>query len=129
VPRDGVRPTLLTAYGGFKQNVFDDFLAAARYLVESGWTAGKLAIEGASNGGLLMGAATTQAPGLFRAVMCGVPLLDMVRYHKFGLDAAWISEGGRVRVREGTAADVICLQLAATLGACVVGVSCRMRSW
>ena len=78
-----------------KQNVFDDFTAAARYLIDSRWTSrDKLAIFGASNGGLLMGAATTQAPELWKAVVCGVPLLDMVRYHKFGLGAAWMSEYG-----------------------------------
>jgi prolyl oligopeptidase len=78
-----------------KQNVFDDFVAAARYLVDSGWTArDRLAIYGGSNGGLLMGAATVQAPDLFKAVVCAVPLLDMVRYHRFGLGAAWISEYG-----------------------------------
>jgi prolyl oligopeptidase len=78
-----------------KQNVFDDFVAAARYLIDSGWTSrDKLAIYGASNGGLLVGAATVQAPELFKVVVCGVPLLDMVRYHKFGLGAAWMSEYG-----------------------------------
>ncbi|HZJ63459.1 MAG TPA: prolyl oligopeptidase family serine peptidase [Kofleriaceae bacterium] len=78
-----------------KQNVFDDFLAAARYLVDSGWTSrDRLAIYGGSNGGLLVGAATVQAPELFKAVVCAVPLLDMVRYHKFGLGAAWMSEYG-----------------------------------
>ena len=78
-----------------KQNVFDDFLAAARYLVDSGWTSrDRLAIYGGSNGGLLVGAATVQAPELFKAAVCAVPLLDMVRYHKFGLGAAWMSEYG-----------------------------------
>jgi prolyl oligopeptidase len=78
-----------------KQNVFDDFLAAARYLIDSGWTSrDRLAIFGGSNGGLLVGAAMVQAPELFKAVVCAVPLLDMVRYHKFGLGAAWISEYG-----------------------------------
>jgi prolyl oligopeptidase len=78
-----------------KQNVFDDFLGAARYLIGERWTSpDKLAIGGASNGGLLVGAATVQAPELFKAVVCGVPLLDMVRYHKFGLGAAWMSEYG-----------------------------------
>jgi prolyl oligopeptidase len=78
-----------------KQNVFDDFIAAATYLETSGWTSpAKLAIYGGSNGGLLMGAATTQAPEKFAAVVCFVPLLDMVRYHKFGLGKAWITEYG-----------------------------------
>ena len=78
-----------------KQHVFDDFIAAAHYLIDNRWTSPqKLAIRGASNGGLLVGAATVQAPELFKAVVCGVPLLDMVRYHMFGLGAAWMSEYG-----------------------------------
>jgi prolyl oligopeptidase len=78
-----------------KQNVFDDFIGAARYLIDSGWTSpDKLAISGGSNGGLLVGAALTQAPELFKAVACAVPLLDMVRYHKFGLGSAWMTEYG-----------------------------------
>ena len=78
-----------------KQNVFDDFIAAAHYLIDQHWTSpAKLAIRGASNGGLLVGAAMVQAPELFKAVVCGVPLLDMVRYHKLGLGAAWMSEYG-----------------------------------
>ncbi len=80
---------------GNKQNTFDDFLAAARYLQSSGWTnAERLAISGGSNGGLLVGAAMTQAPSLFRAVVCAVPLLDMVRYHQFGSGKTWIPEYG-----------------------------------
>jgi prolyl oligopeptidase len=78
-----------------KQTVFDDFIAAASYLASSGWTsADKLAIHGGSNGGLLVGAAAVQAPEKFKAIVCAVPLLDMVRYHKFGLGKAWISEYG-----------------------------------
>lgn len=78
-----------------KQNVFDDFLAAADYLVAEGWTApAHLAIMGGSNGGLLVGAAMTQRPELFRAVVCGVPLLDMLRYHLFGSGRTWIPEYG-----------------------------------
>ncbi len=80
---------------GLKQNVFDDFIAAAEYLVREQWTATRhLAIEGRSNGGLLVGAAMTQRPDLYRAVICGVPLLDMVRYHLFGIGRAWIPEYG-----------------------------------
>jgi len=78
-----------------KQNVFDDFIAAASYLESQGWTSpDKLAIYGGSNGGLLMGAAAVQAPEKFKAIVCFVPLLDMLRYHKFGLGKAWISEYG-----------------------------------
>ncbi len=78
-----------------KQNVFDDFIAAAEYLVKEGYTSpGKLAIRGGSNGGLLVGAAMTQRPDLFGAVICAVPLLDMVRYHKFGSGKTWIPEYG-----------------------------------
>lgn len=78
-----------------KQNVFDDFIAAAEYLINSGITSReKLAIYGVSNGGLLVGAAMTQRPDLFRAVVCGAPLLDMVRYQKFKIANLWISEYG-----------------------------------
>jgi prolyl oligopeptidase len=78
-----------------KQNVFDDFIAASEYLVKEGYTRpSKLAITGGSNGGLLMGAAITQRPDLFGAVLCAVPLLDMVRYHLFGSGKTWISEYG-----------------------------------
>ena len=78
-----------------KQNVFDDFIAAAEWLETNGYTAReRLAISGASNGGLLVGAVMTQRPELFRAVVCAVPLLDMVRYHRFGSGRTWISEYG-----------------------------------
>ncbi len=78
-----------------KQNVFDDFLAAAEYLIDRGYTAPeKLAISGGSNGGLLVGAALTQRPDLFRAVVCSNPLLDMLRYHTAGSGKTWISEYG-----------------------------------
>ncbi|GAB4557957.1 MAG: prolyl oligopeptidase family serine peptidase [Haliangiales bacterium] len=78
-----------------KQNTFDDFLAAARYLNAAGWTTpARLAISGGSNGGLLVGAAMTQEPAQFAAVICAVPLLDMVRYHRFGSGKTWISEYG-----------------------------------
>jgi prolyl oligopeptidase len=78
-----------------KQNVFDDFLAAADWLIAQGYTRpGKLVIEGGSNGGLLVGAALVQRPELFRAVVCQVPLLDMVRYQKFGLANIWSEEYG-----------------------------------
>ncbi len=78
-----------------KQNVFDDFIAAAEFLIAKGFTSKQqLAIQGRSNGGLLVGAAMTQRPDLFKAVVCGVPLLDMVRYHRFGAGKTWIQEYG-----------------------------------
>ncbi|PIE05897.1 MAG: peptidase S9 [Sorangium cellulosum] len=80
---------------GKKQNVFNDFIHAAKYLIDKKYTSSKhLAIRGGSNGGLLVGAAMVQAPQLFRAVSCHVPLLDMVRYHLFGSGKTWISEYG-----------------------------------
>jgi prolyl oligopeptidase len=78
-----------------KQNVFDDFIAAAEWLIANQVTSpAELAVSGRSNGGLLIGAAVTQRPALFRAAVCGVPLLDMVRYHKFRLAQLWIPEYG-----------------------------------
>ena len=78
-----------------KQNVFDDFIAAAEYLVSEKYTNPKrLAIQGGSNGGLLVGAALTQRPDLFRAVICQVPLLDMLRYQNFQIAKLWIPEYG-----------------------------------
>ncbi len=78
-----------------KQNVFDDFAAAAEYLEKEKWTSpARLVLRGGSNGGLLVGAMITQHPGLFRAALCAVPLLDMVRYHLFGSGKTWISEYG-----------------------------------
>jgi prolyl oligopeptidase len=78
-----------------KQNVFDDFRCAAEYLIGEGWTTpGQLAISGGSNGGLLVGAALTQDPSLYAAVICAAPLLDMVRYERFGLGQTWNVEFG-----------------------------------
>ncbi|MDB5102211.1 MAG: Prolyl oligopeptidase [Cyanobacteria bacterium RYN_339] len=78
-----------------KQNVFDDFFAAAEWLIKEQVTSPKkLGIEGGSNGGLLMGAAVTQRPDLFQAVVCAVPLLDMLRYHRFLIARYWIPEYG-----------------------------------
>ncbi len=80
---------------GNKQNVFDDFISAAEWLIDQGYTnPAKLAISGGSNGGLLVGAALTQRPDLFQVVVCRVPLLDMVRYHKFDIARLWIPEYG-----------------------------------
>ena len=78
-----------------KQNVFDDFIAAAEHLIAEKYTdAAHLAIQGGSNGGLLVGAALTQRPDLFRAVVCQVPLLDMLRYQNFQIAKLWIPEYG-----------------------------------
>lgn len=78
-----------------KQNVFDDFIAAAEYLITQKYTdRDHLAITGGSNGGLLMGAALTQRPDLFKAVVCQVPLLDMLRYQNFQIAKLWIPEYG-----------------------------------
>lgn len=78
-----------------KQNVFDDFHAAAEYLVKAGYTRPeRLAIYGGSNGGLLVGVAMTQRPELYGAIVCAVPLLDMARYHLFGSGRTWIPEYG-----------------------------------
>jgi len=80
---------------GNKQNVFDDFIAAAEYLIDEGYTSPEhLAIAGGSNGGLLVGAAMTQRPDLFGAVVCSYPLLDMLRYHRFMVARFWVPEYG-----------------------------------
>jgi prolyl oligopeptidase len=116
---------------GKKQNVFDDFLGAADWLLKEKYTdRAHLAIQGGSNGGLLVGAALTQAPELFRAVVCQVPLLDMVRYHKFLIARLWIPEYGSAddpkefkwlyayspyhRVKDGTAYPAVLLATAAS---------------
>jgi prolyl oligopeptidase len=78
-----------------KQNVFDDWFAAAEYLIASKYTsAARFAIRGRSNGGLLMGASITQRPELFSAVWCGYPLLDMLRYQNFLVGSYWKTEYG-----------------------------------
>jgi prolyl oligopeptidase len=80
---------------GNKQNVFDDFTGAAEWLIKNNYTnASKLAIRGGSNGGLLVGAAMTQRPELFQAVVCRVPLLDMIRYQDFLVARFWVPEYG-----------------------------------
>ncbi|MGI5861575.1 MAG: prolyl oligopeptidase family serine peptidase [Myxococcales bacterium] len=87
--------------GANKQNVFDDYVAAAEWLIANGYTSPKkLAIYGGSNGGLLVGAAMTQRPELYGAVVCAVPLLDMVRYHLFGSGRTWIPEYGTAEIED-----------------------------
>ena len=78
-----------------KQNVFDDFFAAAQYLIDEKYTSPKrLAIRGRSNGGLLMGVAMTQRPEMFGAIWCGYPLLDMIRFQNFLVGKWWTAEYG-----------------------------------
>ncbi len=78
-----------------KQNVFDDMIAGAEHLIAEKYTdKDHLAIQGGSNGGLLMGVMITQRPDLFRAVVCQVPLLDMLRYQYFQIAKLWIPEYG-----------------------------------
>jgi prolyl oligopeptidase len=81
-----------------KQNVFDDFIAAAEWLIQNKYTnPSKLSILGGSNGGLLVGAALTQRPELYQAVICWHPLLDMLRYDQFMEAQFWVSEYGAAK--------------------------------
>jgi prolyl oligopeptidase len=85
-----------------KQNVFDDFVAAAEYLVRAGLTTpAQLAAKGRSNGGLLVGAVVNQRPDLFAAANAGVGVLDMLRYHRFGIAYAWAGDYGTADTPEG----------------------------
>ena len=78
-----------------KQNVFDDFIAGAEWLIANGYTRReRLAIQGGSNGGLLVAACETQRPDLFGAVLCQVPVADMLRYHRFTVGRYWTTDYG-----------------------------------
>ncbi len=82
-----------------KQNVFDDFIAAAEWLIDSGYTdTDNLVIEGGSNGGLLVAACMIQRPDLYGAVLCKVPVIDMLRYHKFTVGMYWTGEYGNAEL-------------------------------
>ncbi|MBC7476394.1 MAG: S9 family peptidase, partial [Candidatus Sericytochromatia bacterium] len=86
-----------------KQNVFDDFISAGEWLIKNNYTnSKKLAINGGSNGGLLVAACMIQKPNLFGAVVCSVPVIDMLRYHKFTVGRYWIPEYGNA---ESNSAD------------------------
>jgi prolyl oligopeptidase len=83
-----------------KQNSFDDFISAGEYLIDKKYTSSRyLGILGGSNGGLLVSAVAIQAPKLFQAVCSRVPLIDMVRFHKFGMAMRWVNEYGNPEIR------------------------------
>lgn len=93
---------------GKKQNVFDDFIAAAEFLQREGYTRpNKLAIQGGSNGGLLVAAVMLQRPELFGAVVCEVAVTDMLRFHRFGTGRFWTSEYGNADQSESDFANLV----------------------
>jgi prolyl oligopeptidase len=84
-----------------KQNVFDDFIAAGEHLISAGYTSrSRLAITGLSNGGLLVASCLTQRPDLYGAVICEVPVIDMLRYHRFSSGIWWVAEYGQADASE-----------------------------